>query len=377
MRRYAYILFVSIIFSANSFAESTAKTTYMVPMRDGVKLATDVYRPLDLSPHPVLLYRTRYNKNNNPLAGLITLLNLRGYVGVIQDTRGRYASGGVDSVFITDGWGTLQDGYDTIEWLTHQSWCNDQIGMLGASADGISTYRAVGSLHPALKCAVAMVAPTDFYHQVVYPGGEYRKSLCEGYLSEQNTAWMIDYYLQNPYYNQIWQDMNWHTRTDSIKIPMLHIGGWYDSFSEGTVAAFQDLLQKLHAASQHLIMGPWTHGTIGSDGAVGEMHYPDAGLDIYNHIIQWFDHWLLGYDNGVDHAPPVHYYLMGDPDKPGETGCGWMETETWPPSDTTILSLYLTVDGKLQHQPGLIGRRSFTYDPDHPVPTLGGNNLTI
>ncbi len=377
MQQIKYLLILAIILITRVFSEPTAKQTYMVSMRDGIKLATDVYRPMDLAPHPVLLYRTRYNKNNSALAGVIPLLNLKGYICVIQDTRGRYASQGVDSLFITDGWGALRDGYDTIEWLSKQSWCNGKIGMLGASADGIITYRTAAALHPALKCAVAIVAATDLFHQVVYPGGEYRKEICENYLTEQNAGWLIPFYLQNPYYNEIWQAMNWHTRSDSIRIPMLHIGGWYDCFSDGTVAAFQALHQQSYIAPQQLLMGPWTHATIGSESSVGEMRYPSAGYDIYTHIIQWFDYWLFGRDTGIGHSAAVRYYLMGDPDMKDEEGCVWKTANTWPPVEMRTLPLYLSQGGLLRMQTGEDGQISFLYDPEQPVPTRGGNNLTI
>ncbi|NOY61301.1 MAG: CocE/NonD family hydrolase [Calditrichaeota bacterium] len=378
MKKYLYS-FLVLFFSYSIIFAGQLQETYMVPMRDGVKLATDVYRPDDDAAHPVVLYRTPYNKTSDKLSdSTIKLLKAMGYAYVTQDLRGRYASEGTDSVFVTDGWGALQDGYDTIEWLTQQNWCNGKIGELGASASGITTYRAVGALHPNLVCAVAIVAPTDFYNQVVYPGGEFRKSLPENWTAGQGSQYMISYFLQFPYYTSIWEKMNLLTRTDKIKIPILHIGGWYDCFSEGPVTAFASLHSRPGVAPQKLLMGPWTHTKIGSGSQVGQLQYPDASYDVENYVLPWLDHWLRGTQNGVIDKPDVVYYLMGDPDKENEIGCQWIHSDTWPPPEIVEQTLYLTPSDRLADtKPTEDSDLSFRFDPQHPVPTVGGNNLTI
>ena len=352
---------------------------YMVPMRDGVELSTLVYRPAGTEAYPVVLYRTPYNKYEEKLPdAFIFLLNARGLTYVIQDTRGRYASAGVDSVFLNDGWGQLQDGYDTIDWLVRQQWCNGRIGQFGPSANGITTLWAAGALHPNLVIAVPLVAPTDFYNQVIFPGGEYRKALVENWISGQGSEYMIDYFMQYPYYNAFWQLMDVQTRYSMIQIPMMHIGGWYDCFSEGTIDAFQGLSASGIAGPQRLIMGPWVHETTGTGAPVGEMQYPDAFFDIATSAILWMDYYLTGVDNGILNEPVVQYYLLGDPLKTNEPGCEWIEAEQWPPQNIGEETVYLTANGTLQLQKPLeTGGVSFDYDPTDPVPTLGGNNLTI
>jgi len=368
-----------LLFAASVHAGNLVKETFMVPMRDGVSLATDVYKPADGLAHPAILYRTPYDKESDHLDDLsITVLMLKGYAYVIQDCRGRFASEGADSVFLTDGWGKLRDGYDTIDWLVKQSWCDGNVGMMGGSATGITTYLAAGALHPNLKCCVALVAPSDFYHQVVYPGGEVRKSLTEEWLKGQGSDYMIDYYMRYPYYGEFWHLMNLHTRTHLITTPILHIGGWYDCFSEGTVAAFNDLKNQLAAGPQKLVMGPWIHGEFGADPLIGEISYPDAGYDLFPYVLLWLDHWLLGVDNGVMEKPNVIYYLLGDPEMTESSSCQWLEADDWPPAEANDLWLYLHQSGSLDEtrtQTG--GELCFTFDPDNPVPTLGGNNLEI
>lgn len=370
------ILIIGWLAATALSAETAIKETYQIPMRDGTLLATDVYRPAGSKAYPVLLHRTPYGKGDQliPETFVNLLVLVKGYALVFQDTRGRFASQGVDSVFFTDGWGALQDGYDTVDWLTKQSWCNGRVALYGASASGITTYRAVGSLHPAIKCAVSIVAPTDLYHQVIYPGGEFGKALVEGWVAGQGSLYMIDYMQQFPYYAPLWDEMNLHTRTDSIHIPILHIGGWYDCFSAGPVAAFNDLLSH---APQKLIMGPWIHHTTGSNTQVGEITYPSAYFDLIGEALSWFDRWMT---SGTAPAakPEVHYYLMGDPARPRDGGCRWLEAEAWPPANAKRMAWYLNKSGSLTTQPEQeTNQLSYTYDPSHPVETLGGNNLNL
>jgi predicted acyl esterase len=350
--------------------------THMVPMRDGVRLATDVYRPDDSLAHPVLLYRTpywRFLDRDDPAHW-----NSKGYVFISQDVRGRFGSEGVDSVFLDDGWGAKQDGYDTIEWAVQQPWCDGKVGIFGSSARGITTYRAAGSLHPNLVCCVPIVACSDFFHQVVFPGGQFRKSLCENWLKVQGAEHMMPFFFSHPYYDTLWELMDMHTRTDSITSPMLHIGGWYDCFSEGIVEAFRDLTDQAQAGPQKLIMGPWVHGTVGSGSAVGELIYPDAAFGVRSMMDDWLDYWLLADSNGVLETPDVRYYLMGDPDKTTEEGCEWIEADVWPPESVVERPYFLADSARLslEIEPG-DDNATFSFDPRSPVPTVGGNNLMI
>ena len=375
------MLFVLLIISGLAFnvLAGTIKETFMVPMRDGVRLATDVYRPDSDRSYPVILYRTPYNKDTDGFdESIIKLLNAVGYVYIAQDCRGRFHSEGIDSVFLTDGWGRLQDGYDTIEWIVQQSWCNGKVGMIGGSATGITSLRAAGALHPNMVCAAVMVAPSDFYHQVVYPGGEFRKAIAENWIRGQRSDYMIDYFLQFPYYDELWEGMNLHTRTSMITIPILHFGGWYDCFSEGTILAFRDLHAQEKAGPQKLIMGPWTHGSPDENGRVGEMRYPQSYFYWESLVFLWLDRWLRDITNYVLDKPDVTYYLMGDPDKTDEMGCEWLTANNWPPENARQRIFYFTASGGLDEQlPSEQNEISYVFDPANPVPTHGGNNLTI
>jgi len=369
-------VFILLLTAIGLHAQAFLLETQMIPMRDGVNLATDVYRPNDERKHAAILYRTPYNKDSDGLdKETIQLLNILGYIYIAQDCRGRFHSEGVDSVFLNDGWGALQDGYDAIDWIIGRPWSNGKVAQFGGSATGITTLRAAGSLHPALVCAAALVAPSDFYSQVVYPGGEFRKSLVENWITDQGSQYMIPYFMRFPYYNELWEEMNLHTRTNLMKTPILHIGGWYDCFSKGTVAAFQDLQQQPNAGPQKLVMGPWVHGEP-SEGAVGELQYPDAGFDYEELLLQWLGYWLRGFPASVLDEPNVRYYLLGDPNRTDEMGCQWLEAKSWPPT-TLEKQFYLATEEKLDEMPPQAGSLTFTFNPLSPVPTVGGNNLTI
>ncbi len=376
MKKLFLLIFLLLCVPTFLFA---GKTTVMVPMRDGIHLATDIYFPDDTLQHPAILYRTPYNKNRDKFdETLLNFLLAKGYVFVDQDCRGRFSSEGVDSTFLTDGWGPLQDGYDTIDWIVKQSWSNGKVGMLGASAIGITSYWGAASLHPALKCVIAIVAPSDFYHEVVFPGGEFRKSLVENWIHSQGSDYMIDFFGSHRFYDALWDLMNLHTRSHLIKAPILHLGGWYDCFSEGPVAEFNDLSQQPQAGPQFLVMGPWIHQTTTTDKPVGDLTYPNAAYSNTLFLFNWLDYWLLGRQNGVLSAPKVQFYLMGDPEKTNEPGCTWISQEQWPNPKAQPTVFFLAQNQTLnRQQSGKKDSLSYDFDPRHPVPTVGGNNLTI
>src|SRR5690606_21449039 len=115
----------------------------MVPMRDGVKLSTDIYLPEGDGPFPVVLSRSVYDKNG--AAGFAALFTTKGMAMVVQELRGYHLSEGEDNVFEDDGWGKNQDGVDTVKWIRDQPWCNDTIGTFGASALGITQHLLAGA----------------------------------------------------------------------------------------------------------------------------------------------------------------------------------------------------------------------------------------
>ncbi|HSU68336.1 MAG TPA: CocE/NonD family hydrolase, partial [Tepidisphaeraceae bacterium] len=155
-------------------ADPVAEKDVMVPMRDGIKLATDIVRPGGDGKYPVILSRTPYKKNGAQLGWIAKM----GYAYVDQDVRGRYGSGGEFSAFQNEG----DDGFDTIEWIAKQPWCDGNVGMAGGSYLGLTQVAAAAARPPHLRCILPGVPPADFDHYSGFDGGAIRYELVNGWL---------------------------------------------------------------------------------------------------------------------------------------------------------------------------------------------------
>lgn len=373
------------IFIGSFYLFAYKKNSYMVEMRDGIKLHTNVYLPSAEGdfPLPVIFVRTPYNANlwDFFVTEISEITDVRRYILVVQDTRGRFLSEGIDSVFLDDGWRDGKwDGYDAIEWIAQQSWCNGKIGMWGGSALGITQYLAAGAVPPHLVCCFPLVASWNMYEDCAFPGGEFRKYDVEGWLAQQKSEYMKDYFFKHPSYDEEWEYLDVGTRKELVKVPMFHVGGWYDFFSSGPPRAFYDL--QYYGAdgarnNQKLLMGPWTH-SVGKNQA-GELVYPEnANVDFDTLFFPWFDYWLKdSLQNGIEELPEVTYYLMGPVGEEGDWNT-WRTADTWP-LPSFKMEFYLHEENKLDTIPPQAPEKpdSFLYDPGDPVPTIGGNNLIL
>jgi len=350
-----------------------AHETYMVPMRDGVDLATDVYLPGGKGPWPTIVARTPYGR-----FGMSDLVD-RGYAVVTQDMRGYYGSEGLRTPFETDGWGELRDGYDTLEWVANQSWCNGRIGTWGGSALGITQNMLAGSNPPDLLCQHILAGASDLYSQMFFQGGVLRDMMVRGWWIQNGRPEHLSSLLSHPSYDSRWELMNSERRAGGMSYAAMHVGGWYDIFLQGTLNAF---MERQHnggpgsAGNQKLVMGPWWHGGF-TMVTQGELMYPSSSLysRIWDDSYKMYDYYLRGVDSGWSDLPAVRYYVMGDVDDPEAPGNEWREAEDWPVRHDN-LSLYL--DGEwLRLAPGEDSECSYIYDPAKPVPTAGGANLVL
>lgn len=380
-RQFSYILiFIGLLNLKWIYAYQ--KTTYMVPMRDGIHLATDLYQSsTDTTALPTILIRTPYGRENAELDWFIQLLtDVEQYNLVIQDTRGRFASEGADSMYFSDGWGRVRDGYDTVEWIAEQSWSDGHIGTWGASAMGITQYLLTGTAPPHLSCCLVMVGAANLYEDAIFYGGVYRESLMDTWLKANNSEHLIDFFVNHPDYSSVYDPINLSARYDSVNVPILHIGGWHDIFIEGQINAFCGIQANGGPNAknrQQLIVGPWTHNLLTS--AVGELTFPNSSaFDLFTLTLDWYDYWLKNKDNGVTNQPAVRYYIMGDADEANGPGNLWLEREDWPPP-CQIVPFYLRENGLLSTAPPSADEapESFDFDPLEPVPTLGGRNLNL
>ncbi len=351
-----------------------------IPMRDGVRLTAVMYMPKEEGRYPVILLRTPYGRHGNREYASIAR---EGYVIVSQDLRGRGDSEGENLAFINDAWGDLQDGYDTVEWLGKQPFCNGKVATAGGSALGITQELLAGSHPPHLSAQVIAVGVPSLYHYAVYPGGVYREEQIDGWLEKnkfdpKNKKLMVSH----PYYDDFWAGLDLDTRIGQVDTPALLIGGWYDTFAEGTIASYK--LRRMEASREArentwLIMGPWAHGNIFSE-VVGEVKFPGiAGRSFFGEILSFLNYYVKGIE-GVfpSKIPKVQYYVMGDLSGPDAPGNFWMSASDFPP-EADVARLFLTEEGRLVPDPPEEEKVSvkLKFDAGDPVPTRGGRNLNI
>lgn len=347
--------------------------TEMVPMRDGVRLATDIYLPKGEGPFPVILVMTPYGKKGLELFAVT--VNQKGYAFVTQDFRGRFDSEGEDyPVFLSYGWGEHQDGYDTIEWIASQKWCNGKVGTLGISGPAIAQNMLAPSRPPHLVCQYVVVAYSSAYHQAAYQGGAFRKNLWERWLIDNKfSPETLRLTREHPSYDDYWKLQNTEIVADRVNVPTMFVGGWYDIFSIGTINSFITINKNGDVGARgkcRLVMEAYGHGR-NNEFAFPNTDMPkNAGLVNIN----WFDIWMKNDGKGIEDIPVVQYFVMGDPED--KSANVWKTADDWRiPANPT--PFYFISDGTLKTEPPKESNASiiYKYDPKNPVPTMGGNEL--
>ena len=381
-----------------------------VPMRDGVKLMADVYLPPGQGPWPVILMRTPYNRAGGQGAAHPFRAQ---YAVVVQDTRGRYESGGEFTPFFSE----VTDGYDTVEWAASQPWSNGKVGMTGGSYLGIVQVLAAIARPPHLQAIFPIVTPSDFYGDTVYTGGALRQELFQGWMTLMAAtakpassgagfdgskladlwkhmplndpapvepggpayvrAW--EQFLAHPYRDRFWDPIRVPAHFREVQAPAFFVGGWYDIFAPSTPENFRgwrdDAGSRQARNGTRMLIGPWTHGV---NGPAGDLNLGAAGqVDLTGLAVRWFDHWLRGVDNGIDREPPVRVFALGVNE--------WREYSDWPPPGTRTRSFFLTGGVSDDIHAGLLAtsrpraRAStrFRYDALDPVPTTGGPTFMV
>lgn len=380
------LLFLSLLSLCLQFInaeEIKPNHTIMIPMRDGVELPTDIYLPSPDSRNlPCILVRTPSGRQNHKDFYIPFVKN--GYVVAIQDTRSAVDPEGKLFPYISDGWGRHKDGYDTIEWLSKSIWTNGNVGTMGFSAMGITQLLLAPTSPPDLKCQYIGMAASSMYDQAIFYGGQVLKNQVEGWLGyhTRNPSDALSYVAQTLHYNDFWHALNTLSVVEHVNVPALHYGGWFDTFIQGTITSFVSRQKNGGIGAkgtQKLVIGPWSHFWPRVE-KLGDFDIPQNGkLPPYDFSAKrWFDHYLLGEENGIDDLPPVLYYVMGPFDGTPSKGNIWKTSNSWPVPSTET-SFYLTDNGKLQTNKNSQKHSSvsFTYDPSLPVPTIGGRNLFL
>ena len=361
------------------FAAELEKTTLMVPMADGTRLATDVYLPDKWQePMPVLLKRTPYNKNTDGIE-IVRVAQRQGYGLVIQDMRGRFASEGEDHVvFLNDGWSQRRDGHETLDWIAEQPWCNGRVATFGGSARGISQNMLAPGAPEVLKAQHVGVAFSSMYYQAAHQGGSFRKALVENWLQGNRFhPKSLETFRAHEAYDTFWEELEPESQAERVDAPGVFSGGWYDIFLQGTINSFASIQTRGGPAARgncRLVIGPWAHGTF------DELTYPENSKrhPPAAEMSRFFEHYLKGADNGVPDDKPVHYYVMGDPEASDAPGNYWRAADAWPPESKPIRA-YFHADGRLALEEPVDedAQLAYRYDPSDPVPTVGGQNMTI
>ncbi|TFH74881.1 CocE/NonD family hydrolase [Gammaproteobacteria bacterium LSUCC0112] len=348
------------------------KQIVMVPMRDGVKLATNIYLPDGDGPFPVVLTRTPYDKDG--VDNSVARYNERGYALISQDVRGRYDSEGENRPFETD----IEDGYDTVEWIAAQPFSNGKIGIFGTSAPGITSNLAAASAPPHLMAAYVTVAPDSLFYRSRFVGGVFKESHSGGWLRGQGVSEdMINAYRARAVLDEQWRATDFMFHRHNVQIPVYNVGGWHDIYAEGSLFNFVYLQNEGHPAArgkQKLFMGAFGHGTL-----QGDLEYPGGGFingDLEQQM-RWWDYWLKDIDNGIMDEPAVSIYMMGS----ARTGAvsphnRVIHMDSWPP-EATLTNYYLQPDMSLATTLPAASEafKTYVFDPANPVPTMGGQNL--
>lgn len=354
-------------------------------LRDGTKLAANVFKPAGTGPWPVILSRTPYLKDGRvteqtPKPGEAMAKQAKrytdaGYVFVLQDVRGKGRSQGFYAAFEND----IEDGFDAVEWAAAQPWSNGKVGMTGGSALGITATSAAMAAPPHLVAAYVVVNPADRL-DYSYPGGVLKDKDTVGWLRQQGTSEaVLDQTRRRALDDESWNRVSVTAGRKYIRIPIFHVGGWYDIFNGGTVDNFT-WLQNQGApgarGNQKLLMGPFGHGPLS-----GDLEYP--GFDRLqlagDQEIRWFDHWLKGVPNGIMDEPPVSYFMMAAAEKGRVSPKNRMlASANWPPAYREV-RYYPTPDKTLSTAAptGDAKPLSYRFDPAKPTPTFGGANLTF
>lgn len=352
----------------------------MVPMRDGQRLSAYLYFPPGEDKWPAV-FEQRYADIRGASTRIAAAkLAEAGYVVALVNYRGTYQSEGTWVGYRALGWGELQDGYDTCEWLAAQPWCTGKIGTLGSSQGGYAQNFLAVTQPPHLTCQYMVDTGLSLFHEGYRIGGTTRperfKSLAASCRNPDDNRKLLEEWFRHPHYDEYWQAEDCSLHFGKMNVPCFTIGSWYDFMNQGSIASFQGRQQQGGPNSrgqQQLIIGPWLHGRLNKGNKVGDLAYPEnATWPEQQHMVRWFDHFLKGVDNGVEREPAVRYYVMGAVGEEGTPGNVWRTADDFPPK-ATMTPLFLHSGGKLSKDiPGAGGgSTSYTSDPLHPMEIPG------
>lgn len=387
-----------------------------LPMRDGVELKADIFRPKSDQKFPAILQHGPYGKTG--MASRAKKFAAFGYVVVNVDARGRFESGGDWDPFSPKH---KTDGYDLVEWIASQEWCSGKVGAYGLSYMGWTQWWTATQAPPSLKAIVPEVAPPDHLLNCPYQNGVFVCWMMDwagstsgrnphsagpggygGFAVNREEAYQLPYidfdktrnYLPNKWWKKwimqntsegdYWKGIAYQTPESysRVKVPSLAITGWFDANFPGTPQNF--LAMKKHGATPlarqpRMVIGPWQHIINRYQKAAGVDFGSQAIIDWDGYVLRWFDYHLKGAKNGIMNEPPVHIFVMGRNQ--------WRTASDWPLAETKFTKFYLHSEGQANssegdgvisiNPPGDLPPDSYTYDPEDPTPSAPFENAHI
>jgi putative CocE/NonD family hydrolase len=380
-------------------------------LRDGVLLAMDLLRPDVPGRFPTVLLRTPYNKVKTLSApqhrSFYEQLARRGYIVAVQDVRGRFNSDGVFDPYRQEH----EDGFDTVEWLARQDWCDGNVGMIGRSYVGQTQWFAASHAPQALKAIIPTASPPGhpFLNEPIWGGAvllamaewmvsmgrrceqlpglqglftqdcPYFEALPLSRLAESAgvaSAWWQEW-LSHPTYDDYWRSCGYEQHWSQITVPALNVTGWWDMNFLGAPRNFEGM--RAHGATQEaregqrLVIGPWPHWVNQSRTLSGVDFGPGAVTELDRYTLRFLDYWLRGaQDNGLREEGRVHVFVVGANE--------WWEADDWPLPGTQQTEFYLHSGGgaNTHRGDGTLSRESprdepydeYEADPLDPVRTL-------
>jgi len=405
----------------------TCERNVPVPLKDGVRLAADIYLPQGIpGPWPAILERTPYDKLRTDLVLSAKYFAGHGYAVILQDVRGRYASDGEWYPFGNEA----PDGVETLAWVRAQRWCDGRVATMGLSYSSC-TQTSIAAMNPPGLAAQFVSQGFHNYHTAsMRQGGaletrfflyafkmaatsreaiadpvkraaleeawaHVRDWLTQGPPKEGLTPlrhvpsyerWLLDI-LRHGDYDAYWRSRPAYTIEDLYEqhadVPIYLCGSWYDSYARSTVTNYIELSRRKRSPVR-LIMGPWIHGGANLDlSYAGDADFgPDAPLGYNVFRLRWFDAVLKGARNGLLEKPPVAIFVMGGgsgrktvESRRLDVGGRWRLEHEWPLRRATPTAFYLQPGGGLapRKPPAGAAPLRYVFDPADPVPTIGGN----
>jgi putative CocE/NonD family hydrolase len=389
------LLCAGVLYGARG--EIASSLDVAVPMRDGVRLSANIFRPEGAGRYPTILVRTPYGKRADISASYAPFVE-HGYAVVVQDVRGRYESEGTFRPLEQEP----ADGDDTLNWIARQPWSDGKIGMLGGSYLGIVQWKVATLNNPHLKAIFPAVSGCDDYRDRFYsPGGAMKLGQRLLWMSENlraprfhpdfskfvlhlplrtadvaatgQTSEMFQEAVAHPVYDSFWKSISVREQLDKIRVPVFSVGGWFDNFVESDLEAYGRL--RKNSGVDRILIGPWAHNK--ATKLEGVDFGPDSNPPLGGIQLQWFDQFLKGKDTPLLSQAPVRVFVMGSN--------RWLEAREWPPRarqerfylESRGHANTLAGDGKLElSAPAEAtsggGADRFVFDPEDPVPTDGG-----